>query len=150
GWIRRKYAWWRESRTSFARRLRNAGERDPAGTSVLAGFRAGDRFSARGAASVRGRPERYFQPECDSNERGLPDYLESEPGEGAGQRAFEKGRGQPSESQCGKRFADPHSGQGRTYGMSRHPDRHGGPGRARRAAYAVRPPVTPQACRRDD
>src|ERR1019366_9703440 len=142
GWIRRKYAWWRESRTSFARRLRNAGERDPAGTSVLAGFRARHRFSAGGAASVRGRPERYFQPECDSNERGLPDYLESEQGEGAGQRASEEGRGQSSESQCGKRIADPHSGQGRTHGMCRQPERHRGRGGTRRTTYAVRPAVT--------
>ena len=51
----------------------------------------------------------FFQPERDFNQRRVSDYLESEQGEGAGQRASEKRRGQPFKAECSERVADPDS-----------------------------------------
>ena len=75
------------------------------------------RLGDSGASSLRGGPERCLQPERHSNQRGVPDYVESQQGESAGQCASEEGRGQPSQSQRGKCFADPHHRQSRACGI---------------------------------
>ncbi|MGO9259673.1 MAG: type II toxin-antitoxin system PemK/MazF family toxin [Bryobacteraceae bacterium] len=59
------------------------------------------------------------------------------PGERAGQRTSEEGRGQSSEGERRERIADPHRRQGRACGIDRHAERRRGRSRMRRIAPAV-------------